>query len=120
MFPFVAWVLMATHVVPGPTIKATFLHVSDVIGRQVAAQTIALIHRAPHLAVLGVNGDPDTVTNTGSVNALVLSFGGELQHVGAMELRLIIVGIVDVGTRPDRDEHPFTVERESNIARPVA
>ena len=49
-----------------------------------------------------------------------LALGGELEHVGAMELLGMGVGVVDVGVRADRGEELRAVLREDQVAGPVA
>src|SRR5579863_2583952 len=52
---FGAWIFVLADVKPGPSIEAVFLDRSDVIGNQIVAEIVALVHRAPELARGGVD-----------------------------------------------------------------
>src|SRR5579871_4064852 len=56
MFSLMARIGVAAHVIPGPAVEASVLHMRDVVGHQVIAQPVALIDRAPQLARLWING----------------------------------------------------------------
>src|SRR5690242_5010420 len=59
-----AWmirVLMSTQVVPGPAEEGTLANPRDVIGDEIVAPSIPLVHRAPQLSRLRMDAQPDAV-----------------------------------------------------------
>src|SRR5882724_982989 len=44
-----AWILVAAHVPPRPTVKAAALHMSNVVGNEIVTQSIAFVHRHPEI-----------------------------------------------------------------------
>ena len=120
MLAGVARVLMAAGVIPGPAVEAAFLHVGDVVGRQVVAEQVALVGRAPEVAGLGLNRFADAVADAGGVDALAGAVGIEFEHVGAIDFAGIVVGVIHIRARADGDEHLLAVTREHDVARPMA
>ncbi len=109
---------MAAHVKPGPSIEGAFFDVRHVVGHEVVAETIALVHRRPELAGLRLNREPDGVANAGRVDAAAAAVRIELVDDGALALDGIVL-LVDVGHRSDRHVHLPAVARERDVARPV-
>ena len=71
--PIVPRVLMASHVEPWPAVEAAFLHVGNVVGNQIVAQSVAFVDGAPELAGGRVDGHAHAVADAGGVNPLELS-----------------------------------------------
>ena len=113
-------VLVAADVVPGPAIKAALLDVRDVIGRKVVAKLVTLVDGRPELARLRVYRDSHRVADAPRVHAQAGAVGIRLKDVRPPGFYGIVVGIVGVRARPHRHEHPLAIEREREIACPVA
>jgi hypothetical protein len=111
---------VAAHVVPGPAVEAAFLDGGHVVGDQVVAEVVALVGGAPERAGDGVDGLADAVADAGGVDLDEFAFGRVLEHVGAVELLGVRVGVVDVGAGADGDEHVLAVFGEDDVAGPVA
>jgi hypothetical protein len=86
----------------------------------VVADVVALIDRAPEAVCDGVNGLAHAVAQAVRVDLEELSLWCELQHVGAVELAGVGVGIVHIGAGADGDEHVGSVAGEDDVAGPVA
>src|SRR6202035_3785408 len=86
VFADMTWILMGAHVEPGPTVKATWFEVSDVVGNQIVSQAVPFIGGTPEFASCGIDGFTDAVSDARRVNALELPFGGELKDIGALEI----------------------------------
>ena len=119
MLAFVPRVLIAAGVIPGPAIKAAFLHVSDVVGRHIVAEGVAFVGGAPEIARFRLNRFANAVADAGGVDAHTGAVGIELQHVGAAHFGGIVIGVIHVRTRADGDQHLFAVAREDDVARPM-
>ena len=113
-------VTVRTDVVPGPAVKAVFLDGRHVVRDEVVAEIVTFIDGAPELAGDGAYGFAYAVANSGGVDLEELALGCELKDGSAMELLRRRVGIVDIRTRPDRDEHLGAVFGEDDITGPVA
>jgi hypothetical protein len=96
---------MAAHVVPGPAEEAALGDRGDVVGDEVVAERVALVGGAPELAGGRVDGLADAVADAVGVDLDELAFGGVFEHIGAVELARVGVGVVDVGAGADGDEH---------------
>src|SRR5882724_10255174 len=106
MLSWMARVLMTADVPPRPAIESALLHMSDVVGNQVIAERIALIHRAPQLIGLGIHCHPASgVADSVSIDAHVGAIGIECQDVSAVFLSGSGIRIIDVRARTYRDEH---------------
>src|SRR5690349_2352621 len=112
-----AGVLVGAEVEPGPAIKAALLDVGDVVGDEVVAELVALVHAGPERAGGGVDGEADRVADAGGEERLVLAVGGEGEDAGAALFGLVVV---DVGAGTHRDEHALVVGAEGDVAGPVA
>src|SRR6185437_4084114 len=64
MLAFVTRILMSANVIPGPAIEASVLDVSDVIRRQIVADLIPLVYRAPELSRFRIDRLPHAVANS--------------------------------------------------------
>src|SRR5712664_790354 len=113
MLPRKSWVLIAAHVPPRPAIEATLLHVRDVVGYEVIAQSVSLVYRAPQLAGFGVYGQTDSIANAGSIDAHPRTVGIVFKDSGPILLRC---RIVDILLRSHGDKHLFAVGRELNVS----
>src|SRR5579884_1819610 len=120
MFAFVAWVLVPADVIPRPSIEATFLNVRDVVRREIVADFVALVHRAPQLSRFGMDRFADTIANSPGIDAEAAAVRIEFEHVGAVIFDGIVVSVIDVRVRANRDEHLLAIGREDDVARPVA
>ena len=120
MLALVPGILMAAHVPPGPAVEAALLHMGDVVGNQVVAQSVAFVDRAPQLAGLRIRRKPHAVANAVGVNLHARAVGIELQNVGAVLFRRRGIRVVDIGGRAHGDEHFLAIERELNITCGVA
>src|SRR3984893_8466245 len=78
-------VLIGTDVIPRPAVKRAFLHPRDVVGWHVVADAVALVGRAPHLA-LRIDREPDAIADASGVDAAVAAVRIEDQHIGALGL----------------------------------
>src|ERR1700750_1903032 len=114
------WVLMTSHVVPRPTIEATFLYGCHVIGNEIVAEGVTFVGGAPQLAGNCVDGFADAVTNSVGVHLDELALGSVLKHIGSMELAGMGVRIVGVRSASNRHEHMFAIGGKDYITRPVA
>ena len=111
---------MAAHVVPGPAEEAALQARGHVVGDEVVAQVVALVGGAPELAGDGVDGLAHAVADAVGIDLDELALGRVLEHVGAVELPGVGVGIVDVGAGADGDQHVLAVLGEDHVAGPVA
>src|SRR3954447_14473339 len=79
-------ILMGAQVVPGPSIKAAFFYVTDVIRNQVVAQAIPLVDRAPQLSRGRIHGNSGWIANARRINLHEFAFRRIFQNVGTMGL----------------------------------
>src|SRR5260370_16133324 len=79
MLAFVARVLVAAGVIPGPSVKAAILNVSYVIRRDVVAERVALVGGTPEVAGFRLDGFANAIANPGGVDAHAGAVGIELQ-----------------------------------------
>src|ERR1700733_15958188 len=113
MFAFMPRILMAAHIPPGPAVESAFLHMRDVVGNQVVAQTIALIYRAPQLAGLGIDRNSASgIANAIGIHAQRAVRGIAPENVGTIFLARSCVGIVYVRSRAHRDKQFLAILRE--------
>ena len=63
MFAGKTGILIAADVEPRPSIEATSLDVSDVIGDQIVSQPVAFIHGAPELAGCRIDGETNGIAD---------------------------------------------------------
>src|ERR1039458_205745 len=102
MLPLQAWLRMAPHVVVGPTVEAAVLHVGDVVGDKIVAQTVTLVHRTPQFAGSWIDRQsPAWVADAVGVYPEVGTIGIHDQNVGAVFLLGVRVGVIDVRRRAD-------------------
>ena len=67
--PSQAGVFAVTEVIPRPAVKSPFCDPRRVVGHQVIAQGVALVHGAPHLATARLQRHAGTVTQARGVRA---------------------------------------------------
>jgi hypothetical protein len=61
---------MRTHVPPRPTIEASWLDVRNVVGNEIVAQSIPLIHRTRQFSRLRIHGNSaSSIANAVGVDA---------------------------------------------------
>src|SRR5690606_34663587 len=60
-----ARLFVVAHVVPGPAVEGAFLHAGCIVGHEVIAALVALVHRAPHIAGGRLDGHADAVAQAG-------------------------------------------------------
>src|SRR5580658_2402984 len=111
---------MAADVVRRPAVKAAFLYVGNIVGREVVAKIVALIRGAPEIAVIGLNCFADAIADASRVDALTGAIGIEFQNISAILFARSVVGIGDVGLRSDRYEHLLAVFGKDDVTGPVA
>ena len=92
----------------------------DVIGDQVVAKRIALVHRTPQLARLGI----DRESAAGIANAVGIYTQLTLLRIAGQNIRAILLpgiglGVVHVRLRADRDNQFLAIGREVERARPM-
>src|SRR6266702_7087475 len=131
----VARVLVGADVIPGPAVEGAFAHAGDVVGREIIAEAIALVGRAPKLAGHRVHRHADAIADAGCESSLALALRIEDEHVGAVglgspgraqgllllppaERRLIgsAQAVAGIGGGAHRDEHPRAVLGEDDVA----
>src|SRR5207302_8732922 len=120
MLAFQAWIGVAADVIPGPAVESSVLNVGDVIRRQIVAQVVALIDRAPKFASFRLHGNADRIANAPGKHAFSRSVRVEFQDVGTVILGGIIIRVVRIGAGADRDIYFLSIARERDVARPVA
>src|ERR1019366_10753195 len=79
-------ILVRPDIPPGPAIESALAHARDVIGRQIVAEPVALVGRAPQIAGGGIDREADAIADAGRENAPALALRIEHQHVGALAL----------------------------------
>src|ERR1035437_1486772 len=120
MLALVAWVLVSSHVPPGPTVKTIFRYGGNVVGDEVVAEPVAFVGRAPQFASAGVDGNAHGIAYAPRIDARRGAVRGELQNVGAVKFRRVAVRVVVVGVRTDGDKHPAAIVGKGDVASPVA
>src|SRR5205085_1064078 len=73
----VARVFVRADVIPGPAVEAAFAHARDVVGRQIVAEPVALVGRAPQVAGGRMHREAGAVADASGENLLVLALGIE-------------------------------------------
>src|SRR5580658_9324626 len=113
MLALMPWVLMPADVPPRPAVESTFLHVGDVVGNQVVAERVTLIHRAPQLTRLRIHSNPASgIANAVGVHTQRAVRGIAHQNVSAVLLLGMGVGVIYIRSRAHRDKHSLAVRRE--------
>ena len=109
-------VLVRAEVVPGPAVEAALLDARDVVGHEVVAQPVALVHRGPELAGLGCVARPTGLRMPEAKTRSFLPSGSNARMRARRASRFVVV---DVRARADRDVQGLAVGRELQVARPV-
>ena len=127
----VARVLVVAEIVPGPAIEGALRDVRRVVGRQIVAESVALVDGAPERASSRLDRKARAIANAGRVDALMSAVGIEGEHVGAAlfiaergaERRFGDAGLIrarralgDIAAGADRDEQRLVVRRKGEIA----
>src|ERR1700720_2415083 len=121
MFTLMPRILVSPYVPPRPAIESTFLHMRDVIGGKVIAESVALIHREPQLAGLRIYRNPSSgVANAVGIHAQLAVCRIAHQYVGTIFLLPSSIGIIHVRGRTDRDKHFLSILGEGHGARPMS
>ncbi len=131
--------LVIAGVVPGPAIEGAWLDMGGVVRRQVVAQHVALVHRAPDLAGGRLAGQARAVAEAGGIDVQAPAHGVGDQHIGPVPVlapggpeavglvvgdglghRLVGQALIEVALGAHRDEQALAVGREGKVARPVS
>jgi len=75
-------IFIGTDIVPGPAVERAFPDAGDVVAGDVVAQAVALVGRAPEIAV-GTDGETDAIADSRREDAAVLAVRRKLQDIGA-------------------------------------
>src|SRR5262249_45528396 len=78
-------IFVGADVVPRPAVECALANPGDVVGRNVVADRVALVGRAPHVAI-GTDRKADAIADTGGVDATVAAIGVEHQNSGTIGL----------------------------------
>src|SRR6266851_7727277 len=122
LFTRMAGILVAADIEPRPAIEGAFAYPSQEIWRKLVAEAVALVDRAPEVAVPGLHRHSDTVPQAGREEPFVFALRREGEHDGAALVglpRRIDPTIGGVAARADRYEHAGAIVRKDEIARPV-
>src|SRR5438876_9966419 len=101
-------IFVGADIEPRPAIEGALTHPGQIIGREVVAEAVALVDRAPEIAASRLCRHADAVAQTGREELLVLAVRCEGEHNGAALVglpRRIDPAIGGVAARADRDEH---------------
>src|SRR6202021_2198882 len=85
-FALVPRVLAVAGIVPGPTVERARAHPRQVIRRQIVAEPVALVGRAPDIAGPRLDREADAVADAGRENPPALPLRIEDQHIRATPL----------------------------------
>src|SRR5712671_2736167 len=88
LLPRVAGILVGADVEPRPAIEGAFAYPSQKIGRELVAEAVTLVDRAPEVTLPGLHRHPDTVPQAGREEPFVFSLRREGEHDGATLVRL--------------------------------
>ena len=69
MLAFEPRILIASEIVPRPTVEATVLDVCDVVGDEIVTEVVALVRADPQLTGRGVDREPGRVPDAAGVDA---------------------------------------------------
>src|SRR5207244_13152138 len=119
MLAFQAWIGVAADVIPGPAVESSVLNVGDVIRRQIVAQVVALIDRAPKFASFRLHGNADRIANAPGKHAFSRSARVEFQDVGTVILGGIIIRLVGMAAGPDRGLTSPSIPARASSATPA-
>ena len=84
---------MAADVIPRPAVKAAFLDVRDVIGRQVVPYSVALVRRAPKLSRSRIDRFAHSVANAIRIDFDEFSGRCVFEYIGAIGLCFVVADI---------------------------
>jgi hypothetical protein len=76
-------ILIGADIVSVPTVERAFPDAGDVVAGNIVAQVVALIVRAPEIAV-GADGETHAIANSRCEHGAVLAAGRKLQEIGAI------------------------------------
>jgi hypothetical protein len=106
-------VFVGAEIVPGPAVERPVAHARHEIGHEIVAEIVALVGRAPEVAVLRVHGKAHTVAQPAGEYAPIAALGIEHEHGRAVGL--VAPGAAQAMLRfPPRDRrgvalsHPLT------------
>src|ERR1700681_2823512 len=74
-------VLIGADVIPWPAVERALPDPREVVGRDIVADTVALIGGAPHLA-RRIDCETDAIADAGGVDVAVAAVRIERQHIG--------------------------------------
>jgi hypothetical protein len=110
MLAIVARVVVGADIKPGPAVKAALPDVSDEIGGKIVAEPVALVNRGPKRAGGRIDSDADGVAEAPGKNAQAGAVRIEFEDVGAVVFAGVVVGVVIVRGRANRDVQLFPVK----------
>src|SRR5258708_18386602 len=110
---------VSAHIEPWPAVEPAIFDVRDVVRRQVVSEFVPLIHRAPQLSALRLDGYADRIANAIRIDAKSAAIGVVFQNVSAMQLLGIVVGVVIIRMRAHGNVHLLAVPGKSNVTGPV-
>src|SRR5450759_2180497 len=113
---FVAGVFVGAGIGERPTVKGALPDVGKVVGDQVVAQLVALLHSRPEGVGAGVIAHPDRVAGAIGKNLVAAAVGVIAVDGGA--LRISARG--DVGPGTGADAEALAIAGEDQAARPVS
>ena len=99
----------------GPAVEPALLHADQVIGRQIVAEPVALLHDRPQLAGLRMKGERGRVARAGGDGRLVRAVGVE-----ALDRRLGLGLDAEIARRADADKEAAGLRVDRQMAVLVA
>ena len=98
-----ARVHMLSPIAVGPAVEAAFAHRGQIIGHEVGAELVALVHHRPQLAGFGAEGERSGIAKAGGIAFVHPGLRVDLPHHGTIDFgRQTALGKVAV--RADADE----------------
>jgi hypothetical protein len=102
----------------GPAVEAALLHRREVVGHEIAAELVALVHDRPQRAALRLPAEPVRVAQAGCVQAARAL--GRIHHEDRGPVDLLLHPVLrDVAVRPNRDVQVRPVAAGDDVLGPV-
>ena len=86
--------MIATHVIPGPAVKAAVLNVRGVVGNKIVAERVAFVGGSPKFAGLGIHRQPDRIANAGREDAQPRAVRIVFKNIRPMKFSFVGVRVV--------------------------
>ena len=99
----------------GPAVEAALLHADQIIGGEIVAEPVALLHDRPQLAGLRMKGERGRIARAGGDCRLVRAVGVE-----ALDRRFRLRLDAEIAGRPDADKQRPALRVDLDIAVLVA